>query len=169
MSAAKEPAAKEAAAKEASGAAEAERMAKIATSYMFPWERRALDGEGGKLSFMEKAYWVFFVGALGFLGARMLMRTNTKDGTTEDERDERDAARKQRALAILRGDSIIGGSEDPFDGLTPEEIEAFVRDATKHDLTPELYRYLPKLADDVDEFEGMSPEEINAHLAAKKK
>ena len=46
---------------------------------------------------------------------------------------------------------MLEDEEDPFDGLSPEEIEAFVQQATG--------------ANAKDPFEGMSPEEINYYLA----
>ena len=59
-------------------------------------------------------------------------------------------AENRRAMqAALDGESFAD-ADDPFEGMEPGEIEAFLK----------------KQAPDGDPYAGMSPEEINAHLHA---
>lgn len=116
--------------------------AKVATTWMFPWERRQM--EGGKLKAWEKLYWGAFVVAI----ALFLFNRLPKGGKEEDEEDpqiaeERKAKKVEFARKIAAGQSIVG-DEDLFEGEEPEAIQDFIK----------------KL--DVDPYEGLSPEEINA-------
>jgi len=49
---------------------------------------------------------------------------------------------------------MLDDEEDPFDGLSPEEIEKYVESATG--------------ANSKDPFDGMSPEEINEYIEKNK-
>ena len=117
------------------GAKQAEDYAKMASAFMFPWEKRALDGGGGGLSNTEKGYWVVFGGAMLYFGFKLATNKGKSEEATEDAKREEervDNLKRQRALAVLRGESIIGGVEDPFEGLSPEEIDEYVKSNTKH-------------------------------------
>ena len=151
------------------GAKRAEDAAKFATAFMFPWEKRALDGSSTGLSNIEKGYWVVFAGAMLYFGLKVFnnkSKQKEEDGEESDEAKRLETLKKQRALSILQGESIIGGEEDPFEGLTPDEIDAYVKSNTKHSLTPALFQHLPTLEEE-DEFEGMTPDEINDYMAKK--
>ena len=122
---------------------------------MFPWEKRALSGEGSPLTKFEKAYWVVFVGAMAFLGIKLVwqkIHPNANDDEDKEEQARREAEKKERAMHVLMGNSAISGEDDPFEGLSPEEIDAYVKSSTKHSLPPEMYGLLPKLQEE-DEFE----------------
>ncbi|QDZ20367.1 hypothetical protein HOP50_04g28840 [Chloropicon primus] len=152
------------------GARQAEDMAKTVSAFMFPWEKRALEGGKKGLTTTEKGYWIVFSGAMVYFGIQLATKkTKTEDDLEEEKREEerKEALKRQRAMAVLRGESIIGGLEDPFEGLTPEEIDEYVKSNTKHNLTPDLLHKLPKLAEDEDEFDGLTPEEINALVEKK--
>lgn len=154
--------------KDLEGAKQAEEHAKLATAFMFPWEKRAMDGTTG-LTNTEKAYWIVFSGAMVYFGVKLAMNKVKSEEVDEERRAEeerRERLKKERALMVLRGESIIGGDEDPFEGLDPKEIDEYVRSNTKHDLAPAEYHMLPKLEED-DEFDGMSPEEINEAMAKR--
>ena len=66
------------------------------------------------------------------------------------------------------GNGILGGDEDPFEGLTPEEIEAYVRSKVGLDRKESVSVVIPKLEEE-DEFDGMSPEEINEAVKRRAK
>jgi hypothetical protein len=159
------------------GAQRAEDAARFATAFMFPWEKRALDGSAGKspmagLSNVEKGYWLVFSGAMLYFGLKLFNNKTKTEEVTEEEQEEArtlEQSKKERALSILQGESIIGGTEDPFEGLSPSEIDAYVKENTKHKLTPALMHKLPKLMEEEDEFDGMTPDEINDLLAKRAK
>ena len=64
---------------------------------------------------------------------------------------EREARKADLARAVLAGRSMIDDEEDLFDGLTPEEIQAYVAQSTGG-------------AGADDPYEGMSPEEIMEYV-----
>uniref|UniRef100_A0A7S0N3F9 Uncharacterized protein n=1 Tax=Pyramimonas obovata TaxID=1411642 RepID=A0A7S0N3F9_9CHLO len=122
---------------------------------MFPWERTVLDGERAtKTTMWGKAYWAVFSAAFLLVVYNRASDYYKEKNFVEDP--EVVAKKKQRLKAsvqgALDGQSFVAssGDDDPFDGLTPEEITAMVeKEAGKSG----------------DVFEGMSPEEINAYMA----
>ncbi|KAL6778909.1 hypothetical protein ACKKBF_B04085 [Auxenochlorella protothecoides x Auxenochlorella symbiontica] len=121
--------------------------AAIATVWMFPWERRQM--EGGKLTTWEKVYWGAFVAGMSLLAYNNLPRFwKTKEPPKVDE--DKEARKLERTRLILAGQSVLDGEE--FDGLEPEAIQEYVSKATAG-------------ASAADPFEGMSPEEINEYIA----
>ena len=128
----------------------------IVSSMMFPWEKRQL--QGGKLSTWEKYYWGVFVVAISvflFNRAGSWVAKDPKE-IEEEERLKREIEeqKKEKARLILAGASMLEDEEDPFDGLSPEEIEKYVESATG--------------ANSKDPFDGMSPEEINEYIEKNK-
>lgn len=115
---------------------------------MFPWERAVLSGERseGPMTGLQKFYWVVFAGAVAFLVAN---RANQyyKSLKTKEELAEELAENRRAMQQALEGKSFID-KEDPFEGMEPHEIEAFLK----------------KQAPDGDPYAGMTPEEINAYL-----
>ena len=142
----------------ADAAANAQAGAAAATAWMFPWERRQLDGAPGGLKPWEKAYWGLFVGGLAFLLASRLYRGSGSDGPpveTPEEAAAKAAAQAEATRALLLGRSFVGDEdEDPLEGLTPAEIQAIADKA------------IGAGASGGDPFEGWSPEEINAWVEA---
>ncbi|GMH33354.1 hypothetical protein BSKO_01188 [Bryopsis sp. KO-2023] len=118
----------------------------VTDSFMFPWEKRQMDGEGTPLRWWEKVYWWVFAGGTAVMLFTMGKRWLHVE--QEPEIDEELEARKQAAArSAIVGTQGFHTDEDPFDGLSPEEIQTYVEQATG--------------ASDTDPFEGMSPEEIN--------
>eukprot|EP00890_Picochlorum_soloecismus_P001429 jgi/Picsp_1/2287/NSC_05751-R1_protein len=129
----------------------AQEAAAVATNWMFPWERRQM--QGGSLSSWEKLYWGVFVVAISvFLFNRAGHFTSSeKDGDGEAEAKELE--KQKRARLVLAGASMLDDEDDdPFEGLTPKEIQDYVEEYTG--------------ANSKDPFEGMSPEEINEFIKA---
>ena len=108
---------------------------------MLPWERRQLlggdDKQGGGLRTWEKAYWGLFVTAIAFLLYSRLLKPDSAAeaaaaaakldaadaGKVARERAKREAA---RPLLAGRGCFVLDGEDDPFEGLEPKEVQAFV-------------------------------------------
>ena len=70
-----------------------------------------------------------------YFGFKLATNKGKSEEATEDAKREEervDNLKRQRAMAVLRGESIIGGVEDPFEGLSPEEIDEYVKSNTKH-------------------------------------
>mmetsp|Transcript_16584 Transcript_16584/g.22890 ORF Transcript_16584/g.22890 Transcript_16584/m.22890 type:complete len:220 (+) Transcript_16584:114-773(+) len=120
---------------------------------MFPWERAVMDGERVEvMSATTKLYWLVFGSALVFvMGSRGW--DHYKDKTIQE--DPELIKRKQEMLkasvqGALNGQSFLSANkaEDPFEGLTPAEIDELVK----------------KEAPSGDAFDGMSPQEINAYM-----
>ena len=132
-------------------------------SVMFPWERAVLDSERwvGELKPWQKAYWLAFGLGVAFVVGSRAKRYYDDMGTDEDR--IRAMENNKRALAAaLEGKSFIAhgdGDEedetggDPFEGLSPAEIEALVK---------------AQAGESGDVYDGMSPEEILAHEEAYK-
>ena len=117
---------------------------------MFPWERAVLSGDRsvGPMSGMQKLYWGAFALAVAFLVANRAREYYASLKSKEEMAAE--LAENRRAMqAALDGESFAD-ADDPFEGMEPGEIEAFLK----------------KQAPDGDPYAGMSPEEINAHLHA---
>lgn len=123
-----------------------------ATTWMFPWERRQLEGGPGGLRPWEKVYWGLFVTALAGLGYSRLVRAEPPPPSPTD--DAREAARRAAVRPLLVGAPlfVLDGEADPFDGETPEEVQAYV--AAHAGVT----------AGSADRFEGLEPHEIEALL-----
>lgn len=146
----------------ASTMAEAQRRtiegARIATDWMFPWERRQMSGDTGGLRTWEKIYWGVFVMGLGLLLVNRLAPENAEKAEKEAERErKKKEQRRERARAVLAGAAFSGIEEDPFEGMEPAEIEKIVKEVAKE-----------SGASVDDPFEGMSPEEIDAYLDKQK-
>ena len=111
--------------------------------------------EGGKLRSWEKAYWGVFVVAVS-----LFLFNRAREWTPEDEAVKAakeaakvalEAKKQERARLVLAGASAANDEdEDPFEGLSPAEVQAYVETATG--------------ASSSDPFEGMTPEEINAYV-----
>lgn len=125
----------------------------VVSSMMFPWEKRQL--QGGALSTWEKYYWGVFVVAVAIFLFNRAGHWNQKDPKEVEEEENRkkrmEELKKQKARMILAGSSVLEEEDDPFEGLSPEEIQVYVQDVTG--------------ANAKDPFEGMSPEEINQYLS----
>lgn len=129
------------------------------SSVMFPWERAVLHAERwtGELKPWQKAYWaVFALGCAFVVGSRV--KRFYDDADADESRREAMESNKRALHAAIEGRSFIAHSEDddeedPFDGLSPQEIEELVR----------------KTAPSGDVYEGMTPEEINAYEENRKR
>ncbi|CAL5218668.1 g375 [Coccomyxa viridis] len=122
--------------------------ARAASAWMLPWERRQMDGAATPLRTWEKLYWgIFVAGFSAFLFSR-LYRSQPPDPKIDEEKE---AKKRERARLLLAGHSMAE-DDDPFEGLTPQEIEQYVQKETAG-------------ASHTDPFEGMSPEEINEYMA----
>ncbi|KAK9834190.1 hypothetical protein WJX81_006967 [Elliptochloris bilobata] len=129
-------------------AAEQKASAEAVSAWMFPWERRQMEG-GTPLRTWEKAYWGLFVGGMAFLlYSRLFLAEQKKPDPKVAEEKE---ARKLAAARLALAGGTFAEDEDPFEGLTPREIQEYVAKATDG-------------ASASDPFEGMSPEEINAYM-----
>jgi pyruvate/2-oxoglutarate dehydrogenase complex dihydrolipoamide acyltransferase (E2) component len=154
-----------AAAEDAAAAAKATAAAPAAPAnpmggMLFPWERAVLDGERAtKLTTLGKVYWlVFGVSLVVLVGGTVKDRYFKPPPPPVDPAIE--IAKQERIKAGLRrareGRSFteVPVADDPFDGMTPAEIEKLVANDGETGGDP---------------FEGMSPEEINAHLEKEKR
>ena len=112
---------------------------------MLPWERRQILGgdEGAQkgLRPWEKAYWGLFVTALAFLlysrvlkpdGAEEAARAKARAEANDAGHQAREAAKAAAARPLLagRGCFVLDDEDDPFEGLEPEEVQAFVEKHT---------------------------------------
>tara|TARA_B110000977_G_scaffold82558_1_gene110304 strand:- start:25693 stop:26112 length:420 start_codon:yes stop_codon:yes gene_type:complete len=115
---------------------------------MFPWERAVLSGDRSEkpMSDLTKFYWVAFAVAVLFLIANRI-RVYFETQKSKEELANELAANRSAMQRALEGRSFAGES-DPFEGMEPHEIEAF----------------LIKQAPDGDPYAGMTPEEINSYL-----
>jgi hypothetical protein len=129
------------------------------SSVMFPWERAVLHAERwtGELKPWQKAYWALFAFGCAFVVGSRVKRFY-EDADADESRREAMESNKRALHAAIEGRSFIAHSEDddeedPFDGLSPQEIEELVR----------------KTAPSGDVYEGMTPEEINAYEESRKR
>jgi len=116
---------------------------------MFPWESAVLSGERkeGPMPAWQKLYWVAFAGAVAFLvGSRAKRYYDTK--LTKEEAAAELAANRAGIQRALEGRSFNDETLDPFEGMSPEEIEKFIS----------------KEAPDGDPYAGMTPGEINDYM-----
>jgi hypothetical protein len=127
----------------------------VVSNFMFPWERRQM--QGGALSTWEQWYWGVFVLAVAvFLFNRAGSGTTGADPEKEEEerrkKEEIQKLQAERARMIMVGGSVLvpGDEEDPFEGLSPEEVMAFVEKTTGGSRD--------------DPFAGMTPEEIDEYV-----
>lgn len=127
-------------------AAALQQGAQTATSWMFPWEKRQMDGRGTPLRTWEKLYWGVFVTAIAlFLFNRL--KPNPQEAKVDEDKEAKKLA---AARAVLAGRSFTEGEDDPFEGLAPKEIQTYIDKALEG-------------VSHTDPFEGMSPEEINEY------
>ncbi|PRW05773.1 ankyrin repeat family [Chlorella sorokiniana] len=140
------PAAAAAAAQQA-----AAQQVQVASPWMLPWERRQL--QGGELKWWEKMYWGVFVVGIALILFNRIEWEKTPDPAIEERRKRREAERQEAARMVLAGKSILvpWGTDDPFVGMTPQEIEDFCKQASGG-------------ASEADPFEGMTPQEIDAYI-----
>jgi hypothetical protein len=115
---------------------------------MFPWERRQLEGGTGGLRTWEKLYWGVFVVAVSFFLFNRLRENAPEEPAIDTEAIER--RKEEHARTVLAGAPALvpWGEEDPFDGMSPEEIK----------------EYVEKIGGLKDPYEGMDPEEIDAYV-----
>ena len=118
---------------------------------MFPWERAVLSGDRDQapMSDAQKLYWAAFAFAVALLVLNRI-RVYLANRKTKDELAEELKANRAAMHRALEGRSFAG-EEDPFEGMEPHEIEAFLK----------------QQAPDGDPYAGMTPEEINAYLHAQ--
>ena len=118
---------------------------------MFPWERAVLSGDrtAEPMSDTQKLYWAVFAFAVVVLVVNRV-RMYLANRKTKDELAEELKANRAAMHRALEGQSFAG-EEDPFEGMEPGEIEAFLK----------------QQAPDGDPYAGMTPEEINAYLRAQ--
>lgn len=86
-----------------------------ATDWMFPWERRQL--QGGKLSVWEKFYWTAFVAAMGLLAYNHLLPKSKKEVVVDENKE---TLKADMARSLLAGKSLIEEEDDVFEGLSPK-------------------------------------------------
>jgi len=132
---------------------------------MLPWERRQLLGDEKQgLRPWEKAYWGLFVTAIAFLLYSRLLKPDSaaeaaaaaaKADAADAGNVAREAAREAAARPLLagRGCFVLDGEDDPFEGLEPAEVQAFVE-------ASRLAREDGASAE--DPFAGLDAEEIDA-------
>lgn len=115
---------------------------------MFPWERRQIEGTGD-LRLWEKIYWGVFVVAISLFLFNRLRDWNTEEPEEDTSKEQR---KEERARMVLAGDTVLvpWGDEDPFEGMTPQEVQEYVEKTTG--------------ANAADPFEGMDPAEIDAYV-----
>ena len=130
---------------------------------MLPWERRQLLGDEKQgLRPWEKAYWGLFVTAIAFLLYSRLLKPDSaaeaaaaaaKVDAADAGKVAREAAKAAAARPLLagRGCFVLDDEDDPFEGLEPAEVQAFVE-----------ARLAAEGASVEDPFAGMDAEEIDA-------
>jgi hypothetical protein len=115
-------------------------------------------GSRGPMQTWEKYYWFGGIGTVAGLlywwAAPKPPPPKTAEQLEEErqqaEQLERERARQLRAVAVAGGDWVAGSrKDDPFDGMSPKEIEAYVKE---------------KGMDPDDLAEGMLPHEIDAFV-----
>uniref|UniRef100_A0A7S1X2X6 Uncharacterized protein n=1 Tax=Tetraselmis chuii TaxID=63592 RepID=A0A7S1X2X6_9CHLO len=117
------------------------------TNMMYmPWEKRQF--EGGALKWWEKAYWVVFLVTVGALGVSRMYNPWAPPIPGIDE--DLEARKKEVARAVLIGQKHFLDDDDPFEGMEPTELDAFIRKQTGANID--------------DPFEGMTPEEIDEYM-----
>ena len=131
-----------------------------AGALLFPWERTVFGDRTEKLAWWQKAYWVAFgcvavywAGERGYNKATTgKWRGNEPPPPGRPKPRPKPTLMKSRVSEALQGGSFVADDEDPFEGLTPAEIEALVA----------------KEAPAGDPFDGMSPDEIEAYTQAER-
>lgn len=112
---------------------------------MLPWERRQILGDEGAnakqgLRPWEKAYWGLFVTALAFLLYSRVLKPDAsadeaaraKAKASDAGHQAREAAKAAAARPLLagRGCFVLDDEDDPFEGLEPSDVQAFVEGHT---------------------------------------
>ena len=113
-----------------------------------------MQGTGG-LRTWEKVYWGVFVVAISLFLFNRLRDVQPEEPQVDEKKE---ALKREKARMVLAGGSVVNFNnageeeeeEDPFEGLSPEEVQRFVEETTG--------------ASAKDPFEGMSPEEINEYI-----
>lgn len=118
-----------------------------------------MEGTGG-LRTWEKAYWGVFVVAIAvFLFNRASDWTSSKRKNTEEEEASQEEIarqleqrREERSRGLGAGATVLvgWGEEDVFDGMSPQDIQAFVEKATGMNVK--------------DPYDGMDPGEIDEYV-----
>ncbi|KAL4423163.1 hypothetical protein ABPG77_007816 [Micractinium sp. CCAP 211/92] len=129
----------------------AAKQVQAGSPWMFPWERRQL--QGGDLRWWEKAYWGVFVVGIALILFNRIEWEKAPDPKEEERKQQREAARLEAARLVLAGKSILvpWGTDDPFAGMSPKEIEEYCGKVTGGASTD-------------DPFEGMTPQEIDEYI-----
>ena len=136
----------------------AEAKLKFEGAGLFPWERYAFGDRTQELTWWQKAYWVGFAVVMTYWAGEKAYNKATTGKWHGNEVLPASAAKARPKPTLIKSrinDALSGASfvavdeeEDPFDGLTPAEIESLVAKEAKNG----------------DAFEGMSPQEINEYL-----
>lgn len=100
---------------------------------LFPWERGAFGDRTAPLAWWQKAYWLAFgVVLTSWLAERAynkattgLWRGNEPLPAARVKENPRPTLMKSRVQEALNGGSFVEDS-DPFEGLSPQEIEKIV-------------------------------------------
>jgi hypothetical protein len=174
-------------------------VAQRVTGLMFPWERYQMDNQGKPLRTWEKAYWGIFVVAISyflFSKAGDYWKDAEPDPAVEDRKK---ATRVRVGGLVVRGRASFVGEtswtdEDPFEGMSPADIDSFVQKEVAPVLAAEggPQQTVPVLlsvggqpglplkgaevniehlrgAGEPDPYEGLSPREIDEKEAARNK
>ena len=107
-----------------------------------------MEGAGG-LRTWEKLYWGVFVVAISIFLFNRVRDWNEEEPEIDNSLEK---LKEERARSVLAGATTLvpWGEDDPFDGMTPEEVQAFVEKTTGANAT--------------DPFEGMDPDEIDRYV-----
>lgn len=95
-----------------------------ASAWMFPWERRQMEGSGG-LKTWEKLYWGVFVVAISVFLFNRAREWNVDEKDSKID-EEREAKKLEKARLVLLGANMLEEEEDPFDGLSPQVLFLFL-------------------------------------------
>jgi len=116
------------------------------------------------------------------LGTYGLYSWYTNDPVAEQKKKDEKAAklaaielgRREAWKDLASGKSFMMESKDPYDGLTPQEIDDYLEARRKEELDEKIsqsqarFQKFVESADSEDPYDGMSPQEINALQAAGK-
>lgn len=80
--------------------------------------------------------------------------------------EDLEAKKREIARAVLAGKSLTSADVDPFDGLTPRQIERYVQETTGASSDdPYEVRFIALRSQHMFSPQGMSPEEIDAYVS----
>ena len=124
--------------------------------FLLPWERSAFGDRTAPLKWWQKAYWVGFAVVVTYWAGERCYDKATTGKWHGDAVLRPSAAKakprptllKSRVNQALSGASFVENEDDPFEGLSPQEIEALVA----------------KEAPAGDAFDGLSPDEIRDYV-----